>query len=451
MSISIVAITLNIKNNRNYPTRINVLGSPLNLLDTTNSKTEYRWDITGITFSASCPVTLEYQAEGGASFATYTYELTNGNNNTLAEALNGLGIGYFNVYTELGQTYISTYNDNYVFNQLTVCNASTTSTTTSTTTAALTSTTTSTTTAAPTTSTTTSTTTAALTSTTTSTTTAAPTTSTTTSTTTAALTSTTTSTTTAAPTTSTTTSTTTAALTSTTTSTTTAAPTTSTTTTSTTAAPALYLASSSVNACSQTGGQLLTNVSFTGSSPYCNYTTLNSTEIPSLPDGTYFVSDGTNVRAWTKTSTPSNLYNPTVCSSCGLTTSTTTTTTTAGSLATIAFDFFDDGSGIISARATVTSGTTIDSIGFNGSANGYQSLGCSGTQLTNSFSDVLPSGGTGTTISTEVFGSISAILSAQAAPLFFNGTTITQVSQDITVGGNIYTITGGTNCFSPLL
>jgi hypothetical protein len=211
------------------------------------------------------------------------------------------------------------------------------------------------------------------------------------------------------------------------------------------------LASSSVNACSQTGGQLLTNVSFTGSSPYCNYTTLNSTEIPSLPDGTYFVSDGTNVRAWTKTSTPSNLYNPTVCSSCGLTTSTTTTTTTAGSLATIAFDFFDDGSGIISARATVTSGTTIDSIGFNGSANGYQSLGCSGTQLTNSFSDVLPSGGTGTTISTEVFGSISAILSAQAAPLFFNGTTITQVSQDITVGGNIYTITGGTNCFSPLL
>jgi hypothetical protein len=426
MSISIVAITLNIKNNRNYPTRINVLGSPLNLLDTTNSKTEYRWDITGITFSASCPVTLEYQAEGGASFATYTYELTNGNNNTLAEALNGLGIGYFNVYTELGQTYISTYNDNYVFNQLTVCNASTTSTTTSTTTAALTSTTTSTTTAAPTTSTTTSTTTAALTSTTTSTTTAAPTTSTTTSTTTAALTSTTTS-------------------------TTTAAPTTSTTTTSTTAAPALYLASSSVNACSQTGGQLLTNVSFTGSSPYCNYTTLNSTEIPSLPDGTYFVSDGTNVRAWTKTSTPSNLYNPTVCSSCGLTTSTTTTTTTAGSLATIAFDFFDDGSGIISARATVTSGTTIDSIGFNGSANGYQSLGCSGTQLTNSFSDVLPSGGTGTTISTEVFGSISAILSAQAAPLFFNGTTITQVSQDITVGGNIYTITGGTNCFSPLL
>ena len=577
MSISIVAITLNIKNNRNYPTRINVLGSPLNLLDTTNSKTEYRWDITGITFSASCPVTLEYQAEGGASFATYTYELTNGNNNTLAEALNGLGIGYFNVYTELGQTYISTYNDNYVFNQLTVCDASTTSTTTSTTTAALTSTTTSTTTAAPTTSTTTSTTTAALTSTTTSTTTAAPTTSTTTSTTTAALTSTstTTSTTTlltnsgtfyyftntpdpivgyndqagacfagtgapfsitvywngtlaintilfedasgtiplncditkyyyldgnwifldgatifdlglcsAITTTTTTTSTTTAAptTTSTTTSTTTEAPTTTSTTTSTTTAavftfrvgnnnttdgvidsvtPAFYTItegsipvpantlargghSNETNiviggfVTAQTGGGNISlyinsifieciNMPFTGTSNAYTFAPVSflSTDIIDI-----ILNDGTCLPP---------------------TTSTTTTTTTAGSLATIAFDFFDDGSGIISARATVTSGTTIDSIGFNGSANGYQSLGCSGTQLTNSFSDVLPSGGTGTTISTEVFGSISAILSAQAAPLFFNGTTITQVSQDITVGGNIYTITGGTNCFSPLL
>ena len=149
-------------------------------------------------------------------------------------------------------------------------------------------------------------------------------------------TSTTTSTTTVAPTTSTTTTTTTEVpTTSTTTTTTTEVPTTSTTTTTTTACitPTLYLASTSGSACSQTGGQFLTNISHTDSSvcPYCSWTTLNSTEIPFLTDGTYYVSDGTNVRSWIKTSTPSNLYSPSACSSCPppTTTSTTTTTTTA--------------------------------------------------------------------------------------------------------------------------
>ena len=82
--------------------------------------------------------------------------------------------------------------------------------------------------------------------------------------------------------------------------------------------PTLYLASTSSDACNQINGQLLTNISHTDSfvCPYCDWTTLNSTEIPSLPNGTYYVSDGTAVRVWTKSSTPSNLYNPTPCSSC---------------------------------------------------------------------------------------------------------------------------------------
>jgi hypothetical protein len=92
------------------------------------------------------------------------------------------------------------------------------------------------------------------------------------------------------------------------------------------------LSSGELDACSELGGQLLTSVSFTGGAAYCDYTTLNSTEIPSLADGTYYVSDGTNVRAWTKTATPSNLYDPTACSPCSsFTTSTTTTTTTVPS------------------------------------------------------------------------------------------------------------------------
>jgi hypothetical protein len=254
-----------------------------------------------------------------------TYNLSYEANLTgLLAALNALGFGFFCTETIGGDTYLYTVDDVNIYGDLTLCDSGQTTTTT-----------TSTTTAAPTTTTTTSTTTAApTTTTTTSTTTAAPTTTSTTSTTTEAPTTTsTTSTTTEAPTTTSTTSTTTEAPTTTsTTSTTTAAPTTTSTTSTTTAAPSLYLSSGELDACSELGGQLLTSVSFTGGAAYCDYTTLNSAEIPSLADGTYYVSDGTNVRAWTKTATPSNLYDPTACSPCSsFTTSTTTTTTTVPS------------------------------------------------------------------------------------------------------------------------
>jgi hypothetical protein len=198
MSLAFVGITLNIRNNRTYPIRINVLGGPYNPLDTANAKTEYRWDITAFTPSNDDVLTLEYKPVGAAVFSTFTYQIYNTNTEALISALDSLGIGYFQSYTELGQLYLSTYNDDYVFGLLTITNNGTpaTSTTTTTTTGAPTSTTTTSTTAAPTTSTTTTTTTAAPTSTTTTSTTAAPTT--TTSTTTAAPTSTTTTTTTAA-------------------------------------------------------------------------------------------------------------------------------------------------------------------------------------------------------------------------------------------------------------
>ena len=197
MSLAFVGITLNIRNNRTYPIRINVLGSPFNPLDTANATTEYRWDITAFAPSNDDVLTLEYKPVGAAVFSTFTYQIYNTNTEALISALDSLGIGYFQSYTELGQLYLSTYNDNYVFGLLTITNNGTpaTSTTTTSTTAAPTTSTTSTTTAAPTTS-TTSTTTAAPTSTTTTSTTAAPTSTTTT--TTAAPTSTTTTTTTVA-------------------------------------------------------------------------------------------------------------------------------------------------------------------------------------------------------------------------------------------------------------
>ena len=94
--------------------------------------------------------------------------------------------------------------------------------------------------------------------------------------------------------------------------------------------PTLYLASTNSDACNQINGQLLTNISYTttGTCSYCNYSTLNSTEIPGLTSGTYYVSDGTSVRAWTKSTTPSVLFNPTICSSCSSVTPTPTSTPT---------------------------------------------------------------------------------------------------------------------------
>ena len=115
----------------------------------------------------------------------------------------------------------------------------------------------------------------------------------------------------------------------------------------------------------------------------------------------------------------------------------------------LAFDFYNDGSGNIRARATVTSGTTLDILTFTGSVNGYQSIGCSGTLIVQpSLSVPLPAGSLGGSL--QVFPSASAIVSAQYDPLIVNGNTITMPYQNITVGGNTYTITGATNCYSPL-
>lgn len=153
-------ISLNITNNRDYPTDINIMGSPFNPLDTSNAKTEYRWDVTGFDFSSATSLSLQYKPVGSADFINYVAQISLGSVQTTLAELNKLGIGFFNYYTQLGSNFISTYNDNYVYGGLSINGSSattTTSTTTTTTTAApiTTSTTTTTTTAAPTTTTTT--------------------------------------------------------------------------------------------------------------------------------------------------------------------------------------------------------------------------------------------------------------------------------------------------------
>ncbi len=113
-----VGITLNIRNNRNYPIEINVLGGPVNPLDTVNATTEYRWDVTALALSTSDTVTLKYKVNGASTYSTFTTQVINGNLQSVAIALNSLGIGYFQFYTESGQSYFSSYNDNYEFGEL---------------------------------------------------------------------------------------------------------------------------------------------------------------------------------------------------------------------------------------------------------------------------------------------------------------------------------------------
>jgi len=81
------------------------------------------------------------------------------------------------------------------------------------------------------------------------------------------------------------------------TTTTTAAPT---TTTTTAALPTLYVDASSSVACSGTSvSYTITNYTYNGGSGLCNCVSLNSANVAAIPNGTFFVSDGTNVREMT--------------------------------------------------------------------------------------------------------------------------------------------------------
>jgi hypothetical protein len=120
-----------------------------------------------------------------------------------------------------------------------------------------------------------------------------------------------------------------------------------------------------------------------------------------------------------------------------------------GVQAVLAFSFVNYlGSGNIGARLEVTSGTLIDNMGYYSfSNNAYQSTGCSGTLVTGGVfnSTLFPPGPVNT--STGVYNAGQGVLSAQAISLFVGDQAINSASQTITVNGNNYTITGGTNCF----
>jgi len=113
-------LNLNITNNVNYPVQINILGNPYNLLDTSNAKTEYRWDLTGFTFAGESQLSIQYKINGGSSFNIFSGNFTPQTLQSVVNVLNNLGIGFFSLYNVGANTYIGTYNDNFTFGDLNI-------------------------------------------------------------------------------------------------------------------------------------------------------------------------------------------------------------------------------------------------------------------------------------------------------------------------------------------
>jgi uncharacterized delta-60 repeat protein len=124
MSSASVNLAFTFRNNVNYPVQIDVLGSPFNLRDTSNAKREFRWDVTSFTFTNEDSLIIQYKSNSATQFLTFLTTITTQSYQGIADALNGLGIGFFQYYVESGQDYIGTYNDNYVFGQINVYQAS---------------------------------------------------------------------------------------------------------------------------------------------------------------------------------------------------------------------------------------------------------------------------------------------------------------------------------------
>lgn len=120
MSASELNINLTVRNNTNYPINMNIMGSPVNMLDTSNAKKQYRWNITAFSPTASDTINIQYKYKTDLNYTNYSYIVPNPSPQSLIDALNTLGIGYFSTYNQLGQTYITTNNDNYDFGDLSI-------------------------------------------------------------------------------------------------------------------------------------------------------------------------------------------------------------------------------------------------------------------------------------------------------------------------------------------
>ena len=114
-------ITILIKSNRSYVQGFNAMGSIFNGNDNANANQEYRYNFTGYVFNTSnSTLTIQVKGIGASTFTTFSTPFNGNTVQSVAQTLNTLSIGIFSTYTDLGQTYVSTHNDDNVYGDLTI-------------------------------------------------------------------------------------------------------------------------------------------------------------------------------------------------------------------------------------------------------------------------------------------------------------------------------------------
>jgi hypothetical protein len=114
-------ITILIKSNRSYVQGFNAMGSIFNGNDNANANQEYRYNFTGYVFNTSnSTLTIQVKGVGASQFTTFSTSFNGNTVQSVAQTLNTLSIGIFSTYTDLGQTYVSTHNDDNVYGDLTI-------------------------------------------------------------------------------------------------------------------------------------------------------------------------------------------------------------------------------------------------------------------------------------------------------------------------------------------
>lgn len=120
-NIAPAEITILVKSNRSYVQGFNAMGSPYNGNDNANANQEYRYNFTGYVFNTSNSIlTIQVKGIGASTFTTLSVPFAGNTVQSVAQTLNTLSIGIFNTYTDLGQTYVSTHNDDNVYGDLTI-------------------------------------------------------------------------------------------------------------------------------------------------------------------------------------------------------------------------------------------------------------------------------------------------------------------------------------------
>jgi hypothetical protein len=113
-------ISINLQNTTTGIIDVSIMGNPSDLADNSNATTEYRWNVTGLTLGTENRVSVQYRANSINDFSTFVAPLQTLSVQGVVDALNTLGIGSFFSFTSGGNTFISNYDNDYVFGVLNI-------------------------------------------------------------------------------------------------------------------------------------------------------------------------------------------------------------------------------------------------------------------------------------------------------------------------------------------